>query len=93
MLISPPDSWLRGVPVSPATSKPDLETALSLLEEHASKIRPIQVNTIVSKSHFCMKKFTKNILLLLYLRPWKCYQTQYQSVAFVISFKQAFKGN
>ncbi|KAK3931419.1 Vam6/Vps39-like protein [Frankliniella fusca] len=42
MLISPPDSWLRGVPVSPATSKPDLETALSLLEENASKIRPIQ---------------------------------------------------
>lgn len=42
MLISPPDSWLRGVPVSPATSKPDLETALSLLEEHAPKIHPIQ---------------------------------------------------
>lgn len=44
MLISPPDSWLRGVPVSPATSKPDLETALSLLEEHAAKIQPIQVS-------------------------------------------------
>lgn len=43
MLISPPDSWLRGVPVSPATSRPDIETALSLLEEHASKIQPIQV--------------------------------------------------
>lgn len=42
MLISPPDSWHRGVPVSPATSKPDLETALSLLEEHAGKIQPIQ---------------------------------------------------
>lgn len=42
MLISPPDSWLRGVPVSPATSQPDLETALAILEEHASKIHPVQ---------------------------------------------------
>ncbi|KAJ1528436.1 hypothetical protein ONE63_006848 [Megalurothrips usitatus] len=42
MLISPPDSWLRGVSVSPATSKPDLETALNLLEENAGKINAAQ---------------------------------------------------
>lgn len=57
MLISPPDSWLRGVPVSPATSRPDIETALSLLEEHASKIQPIQVVML------CLLKILLSLIL------------------------------
>lgn len=68
MLISPPDSWLRGVPVSPATSKPDLETALNLLEEHAAKIQPIQALEVLPDTvpicrirHFLEKSLQKQL--------------------------------
>ncbi|XP_049943822.1 vam6/Vps39-like protein [Schistocerca serialis cubense] len=44
MLVNPPESWLVGVP-SPPTVQPDLEAALTLLEQHASKIHPVKALT------------------------------------------------
>ncbi|KAK7863279.1 hypothetical protein R5R35_005325 [Gryllus longicercus] len=41
MLICPPENWLIGAP-PPVTVQPDLETALSLLEQYASRIPPVK---------------------------------------------------
>lgn len=41
MLISPPENWLVGAP-PPPTIQPDVETALHLLEQYASRIPPLK---------------------------------------------------
>ncbi|XP_067011579.1 vam6/Vps39-like protein [Anabrus simplex] len=46
MLINPPDNWLMGVQ-PPPTVQPDLETALKLFEEHATKIHPVKALSVL----------------------------------------------
>lgn len=48
MLIKPPENLLVGPQRTPAPP-PDLEAALSLLEQHANKIHPVHVSCGICK--------------------------------------------
>lgn len=43
ILICPPENWLGALHEHHSGVKPDLETALNILQEHADKINPTQV--------------------------------------------------
>lgn len=53
ILICPPDNWLGAVQDITPVIQPDIETALNILEEHAEKINPTQVNTqLISETKY-----------------------------------------
>ena len=44
MLLSPPENYILGSNKPPAIALPDLETALSILDQHANKINPVNAS-------------------------------------------------
>lgn len=48
LLVNPPENWLVGI-TPPVPPRPDIEMALTLLENNASKIPPIKALQILPK--------------------------------------------